>query len=94
MKFLELSEETYRRSFGASEFLRQHRTTVIAGAFVFWSAMLAASGFFDDLDETNTWFMALGFFWMTIPMSFATYFVPRLILRVVPLMNGYRPEAE
>jgi len=76
----------------ASQFLRRHRTVIIVGAFVFWSAMLAMVGFFDEFGKSSTGFLIFGFLWMTVPMSFATYFIPRLLLRVVPLMNGYEPD--
>lgn len=92
MNLFQFNQEVYRRSYKASEFLRHHRTLIILGAFVFWAAMLAAMGYFREFGQTDTWFLVFGFFWMTIPMSFVTYLIPRLLLRAMPLMNGYKPE--
>ena len=92
MNFSQFNQEAYRRSYKASESLRLYRTQIILGSFVFWAAMLAAMGYFREFGQTDTWFLIFGFFWMTVPMSFATYFIPRLLLRVMPLMNGYKPE--
>ena len=92
MNSLEFNEEFYRRSYKASESLRHHRTQIIAGALVFWTGMLTAIGYFREFGQTDARFLIFGFFWMTIPMSLATYGMPRLLLRVVPLMNGYKPE--
>ena len=88
------NEGIYRASYAASEFLRRHRTTVILGAFVFWSLLLVVYGYFDELGETNTWGLVFGFFFLTITASFATYIVPRVVFRVMPIMNGYRPDED
>jgi hypothetical protein len=56
--------------------------------------MLWALGYFRGFGQADTVFLIFGFLWMTIPISLATYIVPRLILRVVPLMNGYKPDEE
>ena len=90
----QLNERIYRASYRASEFLRRHRTTVILGAFVFWASLLIVYGYFDELGETNTWGLIFGFFWLTIPMSFATYILPRVVLRAMPIMNGYKPDED
>ena len=56
--------------------------------------LLVAYGYFQELGEVNTWSLVFGFFWLTVPMSFATYFIPRVLLHAVALMNGYRPEED
>ncbi len=92
MRISQFNNDIYRRSFRASQYLRQHRTGIILGAFVFWTAVLASLGFFGEFGQANTGFLIIGFFWMTVPISFATYFIPRLLLRIVPIMNGYKPD--
>ena len=94
MRISPFNEEIYRRSYRASQSLRQHRTIIILGAFVFWAAMLAVLGYFQEFGQIHTGFLIFGFLWMTVPMSFATYFVPRLLLRLMPLMNGYNPDED
>lgn len=94
MRIFEFNNQVYRRSYLASQFLLRHRARVIIGAFVFWTMMLATLGFFQEFGETNTGFLIFGFLWMTVPMSFATYFIPRLLLRLVPVMNGYEPNED
>ena len=94
MKLSQFIQEVYRRAYNASDLLRQHRTLIILGAFVFWAATLVAMGYFNEFGQTDTWFLIFGFFWLTVPMSFATYLMPRYLLRVVPLMNGYKPEGD
>jgi hypothetical protein len=56
--------------------------------------MLWAIGYFREFGRADRGFLIFGFFWMTVPMSFATYFIPRILLRVMPLMNGYKPDDE
>ena len=90
MRISETSRQIYRGSYLASEFLYRHRTAIILGAFVFWTALLVVAGFFQEFGEANTAFLIFGFLWMTVPMSFATYFIPRLLLKMMPLMNGYK----
>ena len=90
MGLSEINTQVYRCSYLASEFLHRHRTVIILGAFVFWTATLAKGGYFREFDGTNTWPLIFGFLWLTIPMSFATYFLPRVLLKIMPLMNGYR----
>jgi len=90
MRIFEINRQVYRSSYLASEFLHRHRTAIILGAFVFWTAILAMTGFFKEFGEANTAFLIFGFLWMTVPMSFATYLMPRLLLKMMPLMNGYR----
>jgi len=90
LRISEVNKQVYRRSYLASEFLQRHRIAIIVGAFVFWTAMLAKVGFFQEFGETNTGWLIFGFLWMTVPMSFATYFMPRLLLKLMPLINGYR----
>lgn len=92
MRLSQFTNEIYRRSYRASQFLRQHRAIIIFGAFVFWTAVLAASGYYQEISQTNTGFLIFGFLCMTVPMSFATYFIPRLVLRLVPVMNGYNTD--
>jgi hypothetical protein len=94
MNLSQFSQHVYRHSYRASQFLRRHRFAIILGAFAFWTAMLWALGYFRGFGQADTVFLIFGFLWMTIPISFATYIVPRLILRVVPLMNGYKPDEE
>ena len=94
LRIPQFNERIYRASYGASEFLRRHRTTVILAAFVFWSSLLIVYGYFDELGETYTWGLIFGFFWLTIPASFATYILPRVVLRVMPIMNGYQPDED
>jgi hypothetical protein len=92
MKRSQFNQDVYRRSYKASEFVRRHRTLIVSGAFVFWAALLAVMGYFHEFGQTDTWFLIFGFLWMTVPMSFATYFMLRLVLRAIPLMNGYKPQ--
>ena len=94
MNLSQFNQEVYRRSYRASQILRRHRALIMLGAFVFWTAMLATMGYFHKFGQANTQFMLFGFLWMTVPMSFATYVIPRLLLRVIPLINGYKPEDE
>ena len=56
--------------------------------------MLWAIGYFREFEQADTGFLIFGFFWMTVPMALATYFIPRILLRAIPLMNGYKPEDE
>ena len=81
-----------RNFYLASEFLHRHRVIVILGAFVFWTVMLAKLGYFQDFGKTNTWFLIFGFLWLTVPASFATYFMPRILFKLIPRLNGYRHE--
>jgi len=90
MRISEINRRVYRSSYLASEFLYRHQTKIILGAFAFWTAMLAKIGFFQEFGETNTGFLIFGFLLMTVPMSYATYILPRLVLKIMPLMNGYR----
>lgn len=92
MQPLGFNNRLYGRMYSASEFLRRHRTKCIFGAFIVWSVILIAAGYFDEDDQANTWFLWFGFLWMTVLPAMATYLIPRSILRVVPLMNGYVPE--
>ena len=92
MSISQFNEDIYRRSHKASQAMQRHRAAIILGAFVFWTAMLAVLGFFREFGQTNTGILIFGFLWMTVPMSFATYFIPKLLLRLVPLMNGYKPD--
>jgi len=94
METSELNNHVYGRLYSASEFLLRHRTAFILGAFIVWAMTLVAAGYFDEDDQTNTWFLWFGFLWMTVLPAIATYLIPRLILRVVPLMNGYVPEQD
>ena len=94
MQFSQSSHDIYRRSYRASQVLRRHRTPIILGAFIFWTALLTATGYFREFGQTSTAFLIFGFFWMTVPMAFASYFIPRLLLRAVPLMNGYKPDMD
>ena len=89
-----LTKRIYRNSYRASEYLRRHRTAVISGAFVFWTGVLIVYGYFDEFGETETWSLVFGFFWLTVPMSLATYFMPRILLHAVALSNGYEPEED
>ena len=77
MRISQFNKEIYRRSYRASVFLREHRTVVILGAFVFWTAALASLGFFAEFGQANMGFLIFGFLWMTVPISFATYFIPK-----------------
>ena len=56
--------------------------------------MLAVLGYFREFDQPNTGILIFGFLWLTVPISFATYFIPRLLLHLVPLMNGYKPDED
>ena len=56
--------------------------------------MLARNGYFREYGHGNVAFLIFGFLWLTVPLSFATYFIPRFLLRSVPIMNGYKPEDE
>jgi hypothetical protein len=94
MHFSQFNQEIYRCSYRASQFLHQHRTAIILGAFIFWTAMLARLGYFAEFGQGNTGFLIFGFLWLTIPMSLATYFIPRMLLHDVPLMNGYKPDED
>ena len=94
MPISNFNKSIYRSAYLASEFLHLHRTVIILGAFVFWTAVLAANGYFQEFGEGNTGFLIFGFLWLTVPTSFATYFVPRLLLKIVPLMNGYRHDEQ
>lgn len=94
MRISEVDRKIFRNAYLASEFLRRHRIAVILGAFVFWTGLLASAGFFQDIGDVSTGWQILGFFWMTVPMSFATYLMPRVLLKVVPLMNGYRHDED
>lgn len=94
MRISEINRQIDRGSYLASEFLHRHRTVVILGAFVFWSAMLAKGGYFREFDGTNTWPLIFGFLWLTVPTSFATYLMPRVLLKIMPLMNGYRHDEQ
>ncbi len=78
-------------------FLKRHRAAVILAAFVFWSALLVAYGYFDEFDETSPretrfWGLLFGFFWLTIPMSFAIYLLSRLVLNALVVSSGYKPD--
>ena len=88
------NERIYHRLHKASNSLRQHRTVIILGAFIFWTAMLGSLGYFREFNQTNRGILIFGFLWMTVPVSFATYLIPRLLLRGVPLMNGYNPDKD
>ena len=94
MPISQFNEEVYRRSYRASQSLRQHRTIIIFRAFVFWAAVLAVLGYFREFGQANTGFLIFAFLWMTVPVSFATDFIPGLLLRLVPLMNGYNPDED
>ena len=84
----------YGRLYSTSEFLLRHRTACIVGALIGWAMILVATGYFDQDDKTNSWFLWFGFLWMTVLPAMATYLIPRFILRAVPLMNGYVPEQD
>ncbi len=90
MRFSELNKRVYRGSYLASEFLCRHRVMIIIGAFVFWTATAVNQGFFQEFRQGNKWSLIFGFLWLVVPMSFATYFLPRWLLKIMPLMNGYR----
>lgn len=94
MRNAQFNSEMNARLYRAGEFLRQHRTLIILAAFVVFTTALASLGYFSEISHESTGFSVLGFLWLTVPASFATYCLPRLLLRVVPIMNGYKPDED
>lgn len=92
MRMSRLNTLIYCRSYSASQFLRRHRTAIIVVGFVFWSAIFVVNVAVGKIGKVDNGFLILGFLWMTILPSIATYMIPRLLLQVMPLMNGYNPD--
>lgn len=68
MRISQFNKLVHHRSYLASQFLRRHRTVIILGAFVFWTAMLAKMGYFRKLAS----FGGTGFFSRTQFSVFVT----------------------
>jgi len=90
MRISEFNKQVYRRSYLASEFLRRHRTAIIISAFVFWSAIFVLMILPQEIGKDNNGFLVIGYLWMTVLPAVATYLMPRLVLKIMPIINGYR----